>query len=246
MSSADDDDKTASGQTKIEEKHEHIHGRGLISDIALGLSDGLVTNVAFLAGFAGAVQSIGLIRFAGFAAMLAGGVSMFFGGLMAGRSEQDLYCADAMREAGEIEQEPEEERQELKNFYMDKGLTAEESEIVVRSITRNKKKWLEDLLMHELFIHERKLESPLKIAGVTGLSFLIGAFIPLIGYLAFSARSSSILTSVTVSLVFLFIAGAWKGKISGRVFWKAGTEMLLVGAFASAILFLIGRVLIFV
>ena len=165
---------------------------------------------------------------------------------MAGRSEQDLYRADARREASEIEQEPAEERQELKNFYMEKGLTAEESEIVVRRITKNKKKWLEDLLMHELLIHERKLESPLKIAGVTGLSFLIGAFIPLIGYLVFSMRTVSILTSVAISLVFLFVAGSWKGKISGRTFWKAGTEMLLVGAVASALLFLIGKVLVFV
>lgn len=246
MSSVSDDDKAAIDPTKIEEKHEHIHGRGLISDVALGLSDGLVTNVAFLAGFAGAVQSIGLIRFAGVAAMLAGAVSMFFGGLMAGRSEQDLYRADATREAGEIEQEPEEERQELKNFYMAKGLNAEESEIVVRRITKNKKKWLEDLLMHELFIHERKLERPLKIAGVTGLSFLIGAFIPLIGYLLVSMRTFSILTSVTISLVFLFVAGSWKGQISGRIFWKAGIEMLLVGAVASSLLFLIGRLLVFV
>ena len=53
------------------ERHPHIAGRGLISASALGLADGLVTNLAFLTGF-GAVESVGLIRFAGLAAMLEG------------------------------------------------------------------------------------------------------------------------------------------------------------------------------
>ncbi|MGI0091160.1 MAG: VIT1/CCC1 transporter family protein [Nitrososphaerales archaeon] len=231
---------------QIEEKHEHIQGRGIIRDIALGLSDGVVTNVAFLAGFAGANTSVGVLRFAGIAAMLAGAVSMFFGGLMAGRAERDLFRADSKRELSEIEQEPEEEKLELKNFYVDKGLTKEESEIVVRRITKNKQKWLEDLLMHEMYIHEKQLERPLKVAGVTGLSFLLGAFVPLVGYLAFSTRSYSIVASVAISLIFLFTAGGWKGKVSGRRFWASGSEMLLVGAAASAILFVIGSLLVFV
>jgi vacuolar iron transporter family protein len=246
LASPERHDKSDLGNRKAQEKHEHIHGRGIIRDVALGLSDGLVTNVAFLAGFAGAISSIELIRFAGIAVMVAGSVSMFFGGLMAGRSEQDLFRADAKRESSEIEEEPEEERQELKTFYMNKGLTEEESEIVVRRITENKKKWLEDLLMHELYLHEKNIESPFKVAGVTGLSFLLGAFVPLAAYLVAPTRPTSILLSIFVSLVFLFLAGGWKGRISGRRFLTGGGEMMLVGAVASVLLFLIGRVLVFV
>src|ERR1700681_2803567 len=88
---------------KFEEKHKHIPARGLIGNLALGLTDGVITNVAFLAGFAGANQSIGIIRFAGYAAMLAGAVSMFFSGLNAARAEEDLFQADANRELTEIE-----------------------------------------------------------------------------------------------------------------------------------------------
>ncbi len=78
---------------EIKEKHPHIKGRGLIGDLALGLSDGVVTNLALLAGFAGAMEALNIIRFAGLASMLAGAVSMFFGGLMAGRAEHDsLSC----------------------------------------------------------------------------------------------------------------------------------------------------------
>lgn len=231
---------------KREEIHQHIQGRGIIRDLALGLSDGVVTNLAFLAGFAGAIQELSVIRFAGIAAMLAGAVSMFFGGLMAARSEHDLFRADSKREAREIDQEPEEEREELKDFYLNKGLTQEESEMVVKRITANKQKWLEDLLMHELHIHETKLEHPIKTAGVVGLSFLIGAFVPLSAYLVISTRYVSIIVSLVISFLFLFAAGGWKGRLSGRKYWKAGAEMLLVGAAASALLFLIGSFLVFV
>src|ERR1035437_7409177 len=113
------------------EKHPHIIGRGLISSSALGLADGLVTNLAFLTGFSGAVSSDALIRFAGLAAMLAGTVSMFFGGILSGRSEHDLFKADAAREAYELEYETEEESWELKRIYIDKGLTEQEADMVV-------------------------------------------------------------------------------------------------------------------
>ena len=59
------------------------------------MADGLVTNLAFLTGFGGAVSGDGLIRFAGLAAMLAGTVSMFFGGVLSARSEHDLFKADS-------------------------------------------------------------------------------------------------------------------------------------------------------
>jgi len=230
---------------KFVEKHKHIPGRGLIGHLALGLTDGVVTNVAFLAGFAGAIQSLEFIRLAGVAAMLAGSVSMFFGGLSSARADQDLFKEDSRRELSEIESEPDEERQELKNFYLSKGLTQEESEMVVRRITSDKKKWLDDLLMHELHLHKDELDNPLKVAGTIGLAFLVGAFVPLCGYLVAAEKSTAIEISISLSLVFLFLLGGWKGKLSGRKFLSAGFEMFLIGAAASTLLFVIGSLLVF-
>ena len=227
----------------VQEKHGHIRGRAVISSIALGLSDGVISNTAFLAGFAGAESNLSIIRFAGFAAMIAGAVSMFFSGYNASRSENDLFRADSRREKKEIEEEPNEERMELMSFYMDKGLTEAEAEMVVNRITSDKEKWLDDILMHELHLHREKVETPLKSGAVIGLSFLLGAAVPLLAYLLFSLRSIAVVSSLATSLVFLFVAGGWKGKIAGRKFWRAGTELLLIGAAASALLFLIGTLL---
>lgn len=231
-----------------EELHEHIRGRGIISNIALGLSDGLVTNIAFLAGFAGAVSPSGIVivRLAGISAMLAGAVSMFFGGVLAARSELDLFKADARRESLEIENEPEEERAELRAFYLEKGLTQEEADMVVGRITSDKKKWLKDILAHELHIHEEELKSPVRTGASIGLAFLAGAFVPLLPYLVIGNLSEAIPSSIFLSLIFLFFAGSWKGRIVGKGLWKSGTEMLLVGAVASLALYIIGILLVFV
>ena len=227
-------------KTQPGERHKHIRARGYIGSSALGISDGLITNLAFLSGFASYVSDIQLIRFAGIASMLAGAISMSFAGFLAQRSEYDLYHADAKREAGEIEQEPEEEKSELKNFYIAKGLGEDEAKKIVEEIAANKEKFLEDILMHELHVHETRLENPIKMGGVIGLSYLAGALIPLAPFILLPTRNSSIIIAALVSPLFLFGVGVWKGRIVGRRFWRSGLETLTIGLAASAVLYIIG------
>src|SRR6266516_540930 len=240
----DHDPQLAGLKMEQAERHKHIRARGYIGSSALGISDGLLTNLVFLSGFAGAISDIQLIRLAGIASMLAGAVSMSFAGFLAQRSEYDLYHADAKREAGEIEQEPEEEKSELKNFYIAKGLSQDEAEKIVEKISTNKAKFLEDILMHELHVHETKLENPIKMGGVIGLSFLVGALIPLAPFILLSTKNSSILAAALISPLFLFGVGVWRGRIVGRKFWRSGLETLIIGVAASAVLYLIGTALV--
>lgn len=237
--------KTAVHEAYVE-RHPHITGRGLISASALGLADGLVTNLAFLTGFSGAVSSDPLIRFAGLAAMLAGTVSMFFGGVLSARSEHDLFKADLSREAYELEHETEEETLEMKWIYMDKGLTEQEADMVVARLLTNKEKFLEDMLTNELHVHQHNLQSPYKLGAVIGLSFLVGAFVPLAPYYLVSPKSYSVALSVALSLVFLFAAGEWKGRLVKRKRFSSGLETLLIGALAAGILYVIGSAFVFV
>ena len=228
------------------EKHPHIRGRHLIADSALGLSDGLITNLSFLTGFSGATSNIGLIRLAGLAAMIAGAVSMFFGGILAARSEKDMYLADLRREAYEIKYEPEEERRELTSFYRNMGVSEAEAEVIVKKITANPKSWLEDMLIHELHIHKAELRSQYEKGGTTGISFLIGALVPLLPYCLFAFKGESLMISLLTSLSFLVIIGVWKGKITEKNVWRSGIEMLAVGIVGSTILYIIGIFLGFV
>jgi predicted membrane protein (TIGR00267 family) len=173
--------------------------------------------------------------------MLAGAISMFFSGVIAGRSEYELFQADKKREEGEIEQEPEEEKGELTDFYIAKGLTRDEAQRVVGRIASNKEKFLEDILMHELHVHQAKLSNPIKMGGVIGLSFLVGALIPLVPFLLLPTVTAGFAISTLVSALFLFLVGAWKGRVVGRKTWGSGLETLLIGISAAAILYLIGK-----
>jgi len=222
------------------EIHKHIRARGIIGNSALGVSDGLITNLAFLSGFAAAIRDLHLIQVAGLASMIAGAISMFFGGFLAGRSEYELFEADARREKHEIELEPEEEKSELRKFYIAKGLTSEEAENVVGRIASDKEKFLEDLLMHELKLHRARLESPFRVGLVLGTSFLAGALIPLLPFLLLPTRTISIGVAALVSALFLFLVGGWKGRVVGRGFLISGLETFLIGVAASAFLYLIG------
>lgn len=229
-----------SSRLRYQEKHAHIRGRGLISSSALGLADGLITNIAFLTGF-GEVAGLGLVRLAGLAALLAGSVSMFFGGLLAARSELDLFRADSRREAYEIEHERDEELAELKDMYVKKGLSEQEAALVVSRVSRDKEKFLEDMLTNELHIHDSNLENPLRLAAAVGSSFFVGALVPLAPYYLISSEHEATAFSVVISLAFLFSAGAWKGSIVGRDIWRSGLETLGIGALAAAALFIIGK-----
>ena len=224
------------------EIHKHLRARGYIGSAALGVSDGLVTNLAFLSGFAGASSDsqFHLIQVAGVASMVAGAISMFFGGVLAGRSEYELFQADARREAGEIEQEPEEEKQELRDFYVAKGLPRDQARSVVDQIASNKTKFLEDILMHELHVHREEIPNPVRIGGVIGLSFFIGALIPLGPFLVLQTRIESLVVAGLVSPIFLFVVGAWRGRVVGRKFWRTGLETLTIGTTAAVILYVIG------
>src|SRR6266571_260222 len=223
----DHDRELAGLTTQPSERHKHIRARGYIGSSALGISDGLLTNLVFLSGFAGAI-------------------SVSFAGFLAQRSEYDLYHADARREAGEIEQEPEEEKSELRKFYIAKGLNQDEAEKIVEKISANKEKFLEDILMHELHVHETRLENPIKMGGVIGLSFLVGALIPLAPFIILPTKNSSILAAALIAPLFLFGVGVWRGRIVGRKIWRSGLETLIIGVAASAVLYLIGTALVFV
>src|SRR5262249_33355228 len=131
-------------------------------------------------------------------------------------------------------------KQELREFYLKKGLSADEAEMVVDRVSRDKKKFLEDLMIHELHLHETSLTDPYRSGLAIGGAFLAGSLVPLGPYLLLSDRIGSIIISLTTSLLFLFIVGGWKARIAGTKLWRGGFETLSVGIVASALLYLIG------
>src|SRR5215218_9526940 len=109
--------------THLHHKEEHLTSSAMISDIVIGMSDGLTVPFALAAGLSGAVSSTTLIVIAGIAEIAAGSIAMGLGGYLAGKTEIDHYNAELKREADEIENVPDVERKEVKDFFANLGLS---------------------------------------------------------------------------------------------------------------------------
>jgi hypothetical protein len=61
-------------------KEEHLRSSDFITDIVIGMSDGLTVPFALAAGLSGAVHSNAIIITAGIAEIVAGSIAMGLGG----------------------------------------------------------------------------------------------------------------------------------------------------------------------
>ena len=81
---------------------------------------------------------------------------------------------------------------------------------------------------------------PIRGALVMWVSYVLGGFIPLAPYF-FLSISRALLPSILLTVVSLFIVGAWSGIFTKRSFVRSGFEMVIVSLSAALIGYLIGR-----
>src|ERR1700712_2792211 len=120
---------------------EHMQSSKILTDIVIGMSDGLTVPFALAAGLSGAVQSTGLIIIAGLAEIAAGSIAMGLGGYLAGKTEADHYKSELRREYDEVERVPEKEKEEVREFFAGLGLSNEIQHQAVEEMTKDKDTW---------------------------------------------------------------------------------------------------------
>jgi len=76
-------------------------------------------------------------------------------------------------------------------------------------------------------------EPPLRSGITVGLSYLLGAAIPVLPY-AFARPPLRIAISAGVTLCVLFAVGAAKTLITARLWWRSGLESMAIGIAAGA------------
>src|ERR1700743_2826066 len=81
-------------------EEQHMQSPAILTDIVIGMSDGLTVPFALAAGLSGAVPQSQhhLIWIAGLAEIAAGSIAMGLGGYLAGRTEVDHYNSELRRE----------------------------------------------------------------------------------------------------------------------------------------------------
>ena len=110
-------DRNMVSNVKDAHNEEHLGSSAFITDIVIGMSDGLTVPFALAAGLSGAVQSNAVVITAGMAEIVAGSIAMGLGGYLAGKTEQEHYQSELKREYDEVENLPEREKSEVRTHF---------------------------------------------------------------------------------------------------------------------------------
>jgi vacuolar iron transporter family protein len=219
----------------------HRHPYALLGDVILGFNDGIVTTLVFALSVSGASGTNQPVVIAGLAEMLAGGVSMFLGGFVSGQSEVEAVEHQIQVERHEIEVEPEEEREELRQIYLEKGFTSVQVDTIVEHLTSDNDRWLNSIIRDELMVRPDEFVSPWKRGAAIGISFALGALVPVAPFL--TPLPSPQLFSALFSLIVLFCTGAARSQYSHRAWYRSGAQMVIVGLIGTVAGIIIGRLL---
>ncbi len=224
----------------LRREHWHKRGGGWIGDAIYGANDGLGAVFGIVSGVAGATAGNNqAVLIAGLAGMLASALSMGSGAYLATKSEREIYQAEIDRERREIEENPEEEKEELALFYQLKGFSEEESETLADRLSKQPEQFLNALAHEELGLNQQAFPNPLVSALSAMVSTGLGAFIPIIPFFFFGGIAAVIWAAV-ISLMAHFAVGAAKTIITGRSWLVSGTEMTVVGAIEAVITYALG------
>jgi len=222
----------------------HKRGGGWLGDAIYGANDGLGAVFGIVSGVAGATSSAGaagshLVLISGLAGMLASALSMGSGAYLATKAQREVYEAEIGRERSEIEEDPEEEREELSLMYQLKGFTEDEAQLLATRLSEKPDQFLRTMAHEELGLSEDSFPNPWVSALSAMVSTGLGAFIPIIPFF-FMQGIAAILAAAGISLLAHFAVGAAKTLVTGRSWISSGTEMTVVGAIEAVITYALG------
>ena len=229
--------------THLHHHEHHLESSDFLKDIVIGMSDGLTVPFALAAGLSGAVNNTDLIVIAGLAEVAAGSIAMGLGGYLAGRTEIDHYNSELRREYDEVERLPEREKEEVREFFEHLGLSEQVQQQAVNELTKDKHRWVDFMMKHELGLEKPDEKRARKSAFNIGLSYVLGGLIPLSPYFFTNNPLDGLELSAAVTLVCLFLFGYFKSKMTGIPPFKGALKVMLTGAVAATAAFIIARLI---
>lgn len=222
---------------------EHLQSSDFIRDVVIGMSDGLTVPFALAAGLSGAVDSVNLIVIAGLAEIAAGSIAMGLGGYLAGKTEVDHYHSELRREYDEVERVPHKEKEEVKEFFANLGLSEEVQQQAVEEMTKDKKKWVDFMMKYELGLDKPDPQRAKKSAFNIGLSYVVGGLVPLLPYFFTHDPLVGLQYSAVITIICLFVFGYLKSKFTGVNPWGGALRVTLIGAIAAGCAFGVARLI---
>ncbi len=212
---------------------------GWLRAAVLGANDGIVSTASLIVGVIAAQASRQNILVAGIAGLVSGAMSMAAGEYVSVSSQADTEQADLAREKQELATDPEFEKEELAQLYIQRGVKPE----LARQVS-------EQLMIHDaLGTHAREelgfstilSAKPIQAAFTSAGTFAIGAALPLLLALILPEKNL-ILHIPLASLFFLMILGSLAAKAGNASLWKGAIRVGFWGALAMILTAIIGKI----
>src|SRR5260370_16019548 len=219
-------------------KEKHSTNNSL-RDVILGGQDGLVNMLGIALGVVAAGGSTHVLVVTGIAAAITESISMGAVAYTSFGSDRDFYLAEKAREQKEIEAQPDDERDEIREIYAAKGFKGQLLEDVVSTITANRETWVSTMMNEELHLQPVAQQSLVQSAVVVTVATLIGHFIPIVPFMVV-ARTPAIVLAIALSAVTLFAVGVYSAKTLVGDWRKSGLQMVAIGLGAAAVRLFIG------
>jgi VIT1/CCC1 family predicted Fe2+/Mn2+ transporter len=224
----------------LEGRHRAMAGNALRAAV-LGANDGLVSNLSLVMGMAGALGGGRTVLLAGLAGLVAGACSMAMGEWLSVNSARELADRQIATEADELEQSPDEEKEELVLIYQAKGLPQEQARRLADELLANKDTALDTLAREELGIDPAERGgSPWQAAAVSFLLFALGASFPVAPFFVLHG-APAVIAALILSGAAMGTIGAATSLFTGRGVVFSAARQLLVGYLAAGVTFGVGR-----
>lgn len=209
----------------------------VMSDVIIGLSDGLTVPFALTAGLSSLGDSK-LVITGGMAELVSGAISMGLGGYLAAKSESEYYYNQVKREKLNFYNKPELVNQEAAEILYDLGLGETNILNVLKDFDTKPKQLIDFVIKFGKGLEEPSDGREFTSALTIGLSYFLGGFVPLLPYFFCSIVKIGLMVSVIVMIVTLFIFGYVKTLVSledcglGKKVLE-GAQMVIVGSIAA-------------
>lgn len=214
-----------------------------LPEFVYGGIDGAVTTFAVVAASAGAGLSPGVVLIMGISNMLADGLSMSIGSFLSTKSEVEQFDRILAEEYAEIERFPQEEREEIKEIYKDKGFEGKLLDQIVDHIASDKDLWANEMMIGE---HNAILDdkNPKINALMTFVAFCVLGAVPISPYFYAFVTKTEVTNAFVLACIFTAMAfalvGILKGLINKTSLIKGVAETLFLGAVAASVAYFVG------
>jgi vacuolar iron transporter family protein len=220
---------------------EHFTNSQFVSDVVIGMADGLTVPFALAAGLTGAIASSSIVLTAGVAEIVAGSIAMGLGGYLAGQTEVEHYESELRREREEVERVPEREKEEVREVLAEYGISERLQHEVAEEMAKDKEKWVQFMMRFELGLEEPDARRAAKSGLTIGLAYVVGGFIPLLPYFFFADSHEGLRYSAVSTLACLLVFGYFKSRVTGQNPWKGALKVAFIGTLAASAAYFVAK-----